>query len=57
MGKINEARKGRIVVYGLATGRGTTKGAAYGAFTGREYESVAAVPKRDWLAIVAVGKA
>jgi len=55
--KTREARKDRIVVYGLATGRGTTKGAAYGAFTGREYESVAAVPKRDWRAIVAIGRA
>lgn len=49
MGKINR-------VWGLATGRGSTKGAARGAFTWREYPSGTTIPVGDWMNILRVEK-
>jgi len=44
--------KPKKVVWGLAAGRGTTKEAARGAFTTREYEGE--VPAADWLDIIGI---
>ena len=41
-------------VWGLASGRGSTKGAARGAFTCREYEGE--IPRQDWLEIICAEK-
>jgi hypothetical protein len=43
-----------IIVWGVAAGSGTTKHAARGALTWREYASVAAIPHRDWLEILKI---
>jgi hypothetical protein len=47
----------RVIVWGLAAGRGTTKGAARGAFTWREYASREAIPRADWLEIIVIEEA
>ena len=41
-------------VWGIAAGRGTTKEAAPGAFTVREYRTE--VPKNDWREIISITK-
>jgi hypothetical protein len=43
-----------VIVWGVAAGSGTTKDAARGAFTWREYASEAGVPQRDWLEILKI---
>ncbi|MBN1224400.1 MAG: hypothetical protein JXB23_14225 [Candidatus Aminicenantes bacterium] len=43
----------KIRVWGLANGRGTTAGAAYGAFCIKEYETEQ-YPLKDWLRVIAV---
>ncbi len=40
-----------VTVWGLAGGRGSTKGAARGAFTCRDYPADN-IPGADWLAIL-----
>jgi hypothetical protein len=47
----------RVIVWGLAAGRGTTKDAARGAFTWREYASREVIPTADWLEILAIEEA
>ena len=47
----------RVTVWGLAAGCGTTKDAARGAFTWREYASRASIPDGDWLEILAIEEA
>jgi len=47
----------RIIVWGLAAGRGTTKEAARGAFTWRQYASRESIPAGDWLEILAIEEA
>jgi hypothetical protein len=47
----------RVIVWGLASGRGATKEAARGAFTWREYASRESIPDGDWLQILAIEEA
>ena len=42
-------------VWGIAEGIGSTKDAAAGAFTWKEYDKPD-IPKRDWRAIIAIEK-
>jgi hypothetical protein len=44
----------RVIVWGIAAGRGTTKAAARGALTWREYASREVIPDGDWLEILAI---
>ncbi len=44
----------KVIVWGLATGRGSTEGAARGALTWREYEGEEKIPKEDWLHIITI---
>ena len=44
------------IIWGLAAGRGTTKEAAPGAFTWREYKT-GDIPHTDWLEIISIEKA
>jgi hypothetical protein len=45
-----------IRIWGLAAGRGTTKDAARGAFTWREYAGEKDIPRSDWLQIICIEK-
>jgi hypothetical protein len=47
----------RVIVWGIAASRGTTKAAARGALTWREYASREAISAADWLEILAIEEA
>jgi hypothetical protein len=48
--------KNQVRVWGLAAGRGSTREAARGAFTWREYASESDIPRPDWLVIINIEK-
>ena len=48
------ARDRKVIVWGLAAGRRTTKEAAPGALAWREYADRSAIPRDDWRVIIAI---
>ena len=44
----------KIIVWGLAAGKGTTQEAAAGALAWRHYPDRNAIPREDWQVIIAV---
>jgi hypothetical protein len=43
-----------VRVWGLASGKNGTEGAARGAFTTRDYESIEKIREADWLRIAII---
>ena len=57
MGKQQEndlTQAGKVIVWGLATGRRSTKDAAAGALAWREYPDRSAIPREDWQVIITI---
>ena len=49
-----EAQAGRVIVWGLAAGKGTTQEAAAGALAWRHYPDRQTIPRDDWQVILFV---
>lgn len=43
-----------VIVWGIAAGFGSTKDAARGAFTWREYPTEQKIPRQDWIEIIKI---
>jgi hypothetical protein len=51
------ARGKKVIFWGLAAGRRSTKEAAAGALAWREYPDRSAIPREDWQVIIAIRSA
>ena len=48
------AQSQKVIVWGLAAGKGTTQEAAAGALAWRHYTNRQSIPREDWQAILVV---